>query len=89
MLSDKLVEIMEAIWCAAEKNLCTRDAIQENCTVVFDETDIDNLEQRGLISKSGDTIVFTEPGNTEAEGIMRRHRLAEVLVSSERVFITV
>jgi len=82
MLSDKLVEIMEAIWCAAEKNLCTRDAIQENCTVVFDETDIDNLEQRGLISKSGDTIVFTEPGNTEAEGIMRRHRLAEVLVSS-------
>ena len=82
MLSDKLVEIMEAIWCAAEKNLNTRDAIRENCTVIFDETDIDDLEQRGLITKCDDTIVFTEPGKTEAEGIMRRHRLAEVLVSS-------
>lgn len=82
MLSDKLVEIMEAIWCAAEKNLSTRDAIRANCTVVFEETDIDELEQRGLITKNNDAIVFTEPGKTEAEGIMRRHRLAEVLVSS-------
>ena len=82
MLSDKLVEIMEAVWCAAEKEHSTRDAIQENCTVVFDETDIDDLEQRGLITKSGDTITFTKKGTTEAEGIMRRHRLAEVLVSS-------
>lgn len=82
MLSDTMVEIMEAVWCAAEKKLCTRDAIRQNCTIVFDETDLDALEQRGLITKSGDTIVFTENGKTEAEGIMRRHRLAEVLVSS-------
>lgn len=82
MLSDKLVEIMEAIWCASEKNLNTRGAIRENCTVVFDETDMNELEQRGLITKSDDAIVFTENGKTEAEGIMRRHRLAEVLVSS-------
>ena len=82
MLNDKLVEIMEAIWCAAEKNLYTRDAIRENCTIVFDEADMHELEQRGLITKSDDAIVFTETGKTEAEGIMRRHRLAEVLVSS-------
>ena len=72
MLSDKLVEIMEAIWCAAEKNLNTTDAIQKNCTVGFDTKDIDDLEQRGLITKDNDTIVFTKKGNTEAEGIMRR-----------------
>ena len=82
MLSDKLVEIMEAIWCAAEKDLNTTDAIQQNCTVIFDKKDIDDLEQRGLITNNDDTIVFTKEGNTEAEGIMRRHRLAEVLVSS-------
>jgi len=82
MLSDKLVEIMEAIWCAAEKNLSTRDAIQKNCTVVFDENDIDELQQRTLITKNGDAIELTEPGKTEAAGIIRRHRLAEVLVSS-------
>jgi DtxR family transcriptional regulator, Mn-dependent transcriptional regulator len=82
MLNDKLVEIMEAIWCAAEKNLYTLDAIRENCTVVFDEADMNELEQRGLITKSDDAIVFTETGKTETEGIMRRHRLAEVLVSS-------
>ena len=28
MLSEKMVEIMEAVWCAAEKKLCTRDAIR-------------------------------------------------------------
>ena len=82
MLSEKLVEIMEAVWCAAEKNLNTCEAIQANCTIRFDEADIDELEQRGLITKSGDTVVFTDKGKTEAEGIMRRHRLAEVLVSS-------
>jgi len=82
MLSDTLVEIMEAIWCAAEKNLYTREAIRGNCTVSFDETHLDELERRGLITRSGDTIVFTESGKTEAEGVMRRHRLAEVLVSS-------
>ena len=64
MLSDKLVEIMEAIWCAAEKNLNTTDAIQENCTVVFDKKDFDDLEQRGLITNNDDTIVFTKEGNT-------------------------
>lgn len=82
MLSEKLVEIMEAVWCAAEKNLNTSEAIQKNCTIEFDEADIEELEQRGLITKSDDTIVFTDKGKTEAEGIMRRHRLAEVLVSS-------
>ncbi|MBM4310970.1 MAG: metal-dependent transcriptional regulator [Deltaproteobacteria bacterium] len=82
MLSEKLVEIMEAVWCAAEKNLYNRDAIRQNCTVAFDEAQLDDLEQRGLITKSGDTILFTAAGKTEAEGIMRRHRLAEVLVSS-------
>ncbi len=82
MLSEKLVEIMEAIWCAAENRLYTRDAIRKSCTVSFDEPDLDTLQQRGLITKSGDTILFTESGKAEAESIMRRHRLAEVLVTS-------
>jgi len=82
MLSEKLVEIMEAIWCAAENRFYTREAIRKSCTVSFKETDLDALEQRGLITKSDDTILFTATGKAEAEGIMRRHRLAEVLVSS-------
>jgi len=82
MLSDKLVEIMEAVWCAAEEKLYTREAVRKKCTITFDETDLDALEKQGLITRSGDTIIFTEAGTTEAKGIMRRHRLAEVLVSS-------
>lgn len=82
MLSDKMVEIMEAIWCAAEDKGYTREDIRKKCTIEFDEADLDELARQGVITKSGDTIVFTETGTVEAKGIMRRHRLAEVLVSS-------
>ncbi len=82
MLDEKLVEIMEAVWCAGESKNYSVEAIKKNCTVDFLDDDLRKLEQKGLIVKNADKILFTSEGKTEAEGIMRRHRLAEVLVTT-------
>jgi len=82
MLDEKLAEVMEAVWCAAEnKNYSIAD-IRSKCTIDFAEDDLSALEQKGLIVRNADNILFTSEGKRQAEGIMRRHRLAEVLVST-------
>jgi DtxR family Mn-dependent transcriptional regulator len=42
----------------------------------------EHLEKEGLIIFDNDQILFSSKGKTIAEGIIRRHRLAETLVSS-------
>ena len=44
--------------------------------------DLLELEKKDLIVSSADKILFSSQGKSIAEAIMRRHRLAEVLVSS-------
>ncbi len=82
MLSEKQEEIMEATWCAAENKHYSYEAIKKKCVIDFSKEDIEDLEQKGLIVKSDDKILFSSKGKSIAEAIMRRHRLAEVLVSS-------
>ncbi len=82
MLNEKQEEIMEAIWCAAENKTYAIDDIKRKCTVEFDETDLTPLEEKGLIVFNADKILFSSEGKAAAEAIMRRHRLAEVLVTS-------
>lgn len=82
MLSEKQEEIIEAIWCAGENKNYSIDAIKKRCIVDFSEADLDNLEQKGLIVYSADKILFSSEGKALAEVIIRRHRLAEMLVSS-------
>lgn len=82
MLDEKRVEIMEAIWCAGENKDYSRAAVKKICTVDFDDADLEGLEQQGLLVRSADKILFTSLGKQTAEGIIRRHRLAEVLVTN-------
>ncbi len=82
MLSEKQEEIMEAIWCAGENKAYSVDAIKKKCIIDFSEDDLLELEKNGLIVANGNKILFTSEGKPLAEAIMRRHRLAEVLVSS-------
>ncbi len=82
MLNEKQEEIMEAIWCAGEnKNYAIGD-IKKRCIVDFTEDDLSELEEMGLIVAHADKILFSNEGKPIAEAIMRRHRLAEVLVAS-------
>lgn len=82
MLTEKQEEIIEAIWCAGEIKNCSIEMIKKRCTVEFSEEDLKDLDEAGLIVRNDDNIMFSETGKTFAEAIMRRHRLAEVLVSS-------
>ncbi|MBA4367126.1 MAG: iron-dependent repressor [Desulfobacterium sp.] len=82
MLNEKLEEIMEAIWCAAENKTYSIDSIRKNCSIDFLETDLATLENKGMIMIKDNNILFSKNGNAVAQEIIRRHRLAEVLVSS-------
>ncbi len=82
MLSERHEEILEATWVAREKKKATRQAIQDNCTIQFKDTDLDHLEKVQLITRNADDICFTHRGEKLGEAIIRRHRLAEVLVTS-------
>jgi len=82
MLTEKQEEIMEAIWCAGENKTYTIDAIRKKCIVDLSKDELVTLEDDGYIISSGDKILFSERGKNLAQAIMRRHRLAEVLVSS-------
>ncbi len=81
-LSEKHEEIMESIWKAAEINDCTMEAVRKKCVVDFTDNDLEFLEKNNLIIKSGNKILFSESGNRIGENIVRRHRLAEVLLTS-------
>lgn len=82
MLKENLEEILEAVWTASENKNYSIDAVKKNCVVDFDDGNLAELEQEGLIVRSSDKILFTAQGKQAAEAIIRRHRLAEVLVTS-------
>ncbi|MEA3548038.1 MAG: metal-dependent transcriptional regulator, partial [Thermodesulfobacteriota bacterium] len=81
MLTEKQEEILEAIWAAGENERHTLDAIKKRCVVeIFDE-DLAGLEAENLVVRDGDRVLLTATGSPVAEGVIRRHRLAEVMVS--------
>jgi DtxR family transcriptional regulator, Mn-dependent transcriptional regulator len=82
MLSEKQEEIMEAIWTSAENKKYSIEAIREKCTETFSNEELDELEEKELIVKTADKVLFSNEGKTIAEQIIRRHRLAEVMVTS-------
>lgn len=81
-MNEKFEEILEAVWAAGENGNYSIDAIKKRCVVVFTEQDLTDLEKEGMIVKNDSNIMFSSQGKNVAETIMRRHRLAEVLVSS-------
>lgn len=82
MLNERHEEILEAIWVAGEKNKTSDSSIQDNCTIDFTRQELDDLSESRLIVQKGNDIFFTPAGEKKAEVIIRRHRLAEVLVTS-------
>ena len=82
MLTEKRDEILEAVWSAGENKDYSIEAVRKRCALPFTQEDLIQLEEDGLIVFSDDKILFTREGKQCAEQIIRRHRLAEVLVSS-------
>ncbi len=82
MINQRHEEILEAIWVGREKKKSSLQAVQDNCTIQFTKNEIDFLIKEKLISRNGEEIFFTGKGEKHGEVIIRRHRLAEVLVTS-------
>ncbi|MFN2352994.1 MAG: metal-dependent transcriptional regulator [Desulfopila sp.] len=82
MINERHEEILEAIWLAEEKNKTTLQAVQESCTIEFTNSELTELVQNGLVMFDNEGVYFTHEGRKLAKAIIRRHRLAEVLVTS-------
>lgn len=74
-LSDKSEEILEHMWTQQiEKDEPVR-------TQILPDEEISALQKEGLVTISGGEVTMTETGKEEARGCVRRHRLAERLLS--------
>lgn len=82
VLSETLEEILEAIWVASENEAHSIEAIRNKCAIHFEDESIRQLEDQKLIVLNDEKIFFSGEGKRLAEIIIRRHRLAEVLVTS-------
>lgn len=82
MINERHEEILEAIWVAREKNKSSIRVIRDNCTIQFTEKEVEELAGGKLIVQDNGELHFTHKGEKQAEAIIRRHRLAEVLVTS-------
>ena len=82
MLNEKQEEILESIWSVSDRQNNSIDAIRKRSSVAFTDEDLVELERQELIIRDHDKISLTNKGKSIAEVIIRRHRLAEILVSS-------
>ena len=82
MLNEKQEEILESIWSVGDRQNNTIEAVKKRSTVDFTEADLDELERQELITRDKENINLANKGKAIAEIIIRRHRLAEILVSS-------
>ncbi|MFC1826993.1 metal-dependent transcriptional regulator [Thermodesulfobacteriota bacterium] len=82
MLNETQEEILESIWSVGDRQHNTIEAVRKRCSVEFTEEDLDDMERHELIVRDQDEIRLANKGKSIAEIIIRRHRLAEILVSS-------
>jgi len=82
MVNERLEEILEAMWVARENDQSSLQAVRDNCAISFSESELAELQRSRMVLVGGDAIHFTHEGERLAEQIIRRHRLAEVLVTS-------
>jgi DtxR family Mn-dependent transcriptional regulator len=82
MLTEKQEEILEAIWATNERGHFDRAAINNRCPIAVSDHDLDELIRLGLVHKDQGRLELNEIGKKLTEPIIRRHRLAEVLLTS-------
>jgi DtxR family Mn-dependent transcriptional regulator len=82
MLNETQEEILESIWSVGDRQNNTIEAVRKRCSVDFTEADLDEMERQNLIVRDKNVIRIASKGESIAEIIIRRHRLAEILVSS-------
>ncbi|HEY3355211.1 MAG TPA: metal-dependent transcriptional regulator [Polyangia bacterium] len=82
VVNERHEEILEAIWTAAEAGEHHLEAVRRRCEVPFDAGDLAALERVEVLVRAGDTVALSAAGLTLAARVIRRHRLAEVLLGT-------
>lgn len=75
-------EILELIWTLREEGKATRLHLLRTTEEEQPERLLEELCSLGLVEASGDDVRLTAPGEARARVIIRRHRLAEVLLNN-------
>jgi DtxR family Mn-dependent transcriptional regulator len=81
VIAKKYEEALEAVWTCEEDGEHTADAIRSRSHAAVDEELLADIEARGWIDRRGDEVLLTEEGRAIAAGVIRRHRLAERLLT--------
>jgi DtxR family Mn-dependent transcriptional regulator len=72
--------MLEAVWTAREDDTSKVMQITKRAGVENHEEVIETLAAQGFVTLEGDRMSLTESGDREAREIIRRHRLAEILL---------
>jgi len=75
-------EILELIWTLREEGCATKPKLVERSEEDNPQGLLEELVRTGLVEVSGSDLRLTRSGDERARGIIRRHRLAEVLLQS-------
>jgi DtxR family Mn-dependent transcriptional regulator len=75
-------EILELVWTLREEGRATRSQLLRRTEEEQPERLLEELSAAGLLEASDDEIRLTKPGEELARMIIRRHRLAEVLLNN-------
>jgi DtxR family Mn-dependent transcriptional regulator len=73
-------EILELIWMLREEGNSTRSRLVEKSEEESPEGLLDELVASGLVQETAGELRLSRSGEERARGIIRRHRLAEVLL---------
>ena len=75
-------EILELVWTLREEGNATRTQLLRRTEEDEPEKILEELSSAGLLEASADEVRLTRPGEERARVIVRRHRLAEVLLNN-------
>lgn len=76
----RIDEGLELLFVLREKGAADRRSFLRRCREPNPEELLDQMTRRGLVREEDGELVFSSGGFVRAEGILRRHRLAEVLM---------
>jgi len=81
MDSREVEEILEALWIGNERKEYSLDAVRKRCHGPVNDELLGSLEKADLIARDGEMILLTRQGKESAAAVVRRHRLAERLLT--------
>ena len=76
----KKQEMLEAIWTLREEGDANAGRIRRRADIEDPDSVLDELVAEGLARREGDEIFLTDEGEEIARKVIRRHRLAELLL---------